>query len=59
MENETVLRFVVERDKERNPLNMVPVKMRDENMGAHGAAVELLTQLLAQRAKSGTAIENK
>ena len=58
MKGETVFRAVIERAEERNSLNMVPVKMGDENVGANGAAFEFTMELLAQRAEPGAAVED-
>ena len=58
MEGKTVFRVVVERAEERDALNVVPVKMRHENVGANRFAFGFALQLLPQRAKSGAAVED-
>ena len=58
MEGETVFRVVVERAEERDALDVVPVKMRDEDVGANRFAFGIALQLLSERAQSGAAVED-
>src|SRR6185312_5880074 len=58
MERKTAIRFVVEGPKERNTLNVVPMKVRNKNVRVHGVAVRLPLQMLSQRAKAGAAVKN-
>ncbi len=59
MEDEAVAGTVVKRTEKRYSLNMVPVKMRDENVGVDGMTFELALQLVSQRSESSPAIEYK
>src|SRR6185312_3925210 len=61
MEVERVAVILVKRAEERNSLNMVPMEMRDENVRLYGCLgrVRELGEMLAENAKSGTAVENK
>jgi hypothetical protein len=59
VERETVFRVVVERAEERDALDMVPVKMRDEDVGADRFAIRVALQLLSERAQSGAAVEDE
>ena len=58
VERETVFRVVVERAEERDALDVVPVKMRDEDVGANRFALRVALQLLPERAQSGAAVED-
>ena len=58
MEGETVFRIVVERAEERDALDVVPVKVRNENVGANGFAFGFALELLSEAAQSGAAIED-
>src|SRR5580704_963621 len=58
MKMKTVLGVVIERTKKRNPLNVVPMKVGEENVGRNRTAVELMAQRLSQHPKSGAATED-
>src|ERR1700682_5483863 len=45
--------------KKRDALNVVPVIMRDENMGVNPAVAMELRQAVAQHAQTGAAIEDE
>src|SRR4029077_16433375 len=42
-----------------NALDMVPVKMRDQNVGSNSLAAQRLRQLVAKHAQAGAAIEDE
>src|SRR5262249_16310031 len=48
----------IERLEKRNALDVVPVKVRKENVRAERIAVHLLMQLVAQVAEAGAAVED-
>src|SRR6185295_1435563 len=50
---------IVQRPKKRNPLDVVQMKMAEEDMTLDGIAVELVLQLLSQEANAGSAIKNE
>src|SRR6266481_5261372 len=58
MEEEIVFWIVVQRQKEWDALNVVPVKMRDENVGDHRFPARPFAQLLAKIAEAGSTVEN-
>src|SRR5580692_2665804 len=58
MKLEAVFRVIVERTKERNSLNVVPMKMGDENMSRNRLAIELVAHGLSKDAKAGAAVED-
>ena len=58
MKDERALAVVIERLKEREALDVVPVKVRKKNVRVDWVAVPFLGKLLAQVAESGAAIEN-
>ena len=58
VEGEAVFRVVVERAEERDALNVVPVKMRNEDVGADRFAPGVALQLLPKRTQSGAAVED-
>ena len=49
---------LIQRAEERESLDMVPVKVGDEDVRENFAAYELLAELLAESAESGPAIED-
>src|SRR5437762_10706769 len=51
--------WIVERTKERNPLNVVEVEMAEENVRADRLVAELLLQLTSEQANACAAIENE
>src|SRR5437667_3836900 len=59
VKEKTIFRPVIKRAKEWNALDVIPVKMRNEDVSGNRAAVEFVTELLAQGTKSRTAVENK
>jgi hypothetical protein len=58
MKLETVLAIVVKRTKERQPLYVIPMEVRNENMSGNWTPVELVSQRLSQNPKAGTTIED-
>src|SRR5438477_2544438 len=58
MKEEVVLRFVVQRPKKRDALDVVPMEVRDKHMRRHRSSVELATKLVTEHAESGAAVEN-
>src|SRR5262249_9365072 len=58
MEEKLVTGVVVQRTEKRNPLNMVPMKMRDKDMCRNWLPVTLGTELSTEGAQAGTTIEN-
>jgi hypothetical protein len=50
---------VVQRTKEWNTLDVIEVKMAEEDMSANGLIPELLLQLLSKQPDSGTAVEDQ
>src|ERR1039458_4723718 len=58
LEEKAVLRIRIERTEERHALNMVPMKVRDEDVGGKRPVAEFALQLLAEHAESGTAVED-
>src|SRR5580693_4123185 len=58
MKLEAVLTVVVKRAEKRNSLNVVPMEMRNENVGRNGTPVELVAQGLSQHAEARATIEN-
>lgn len=45
--------------EERNALNMVPVVMRDQDMGVNGTAAAFLGEVIAEHAQTGAAVEDE
>src|ERR1700741_5407291 len=58
VENELVLAVLVQGTKERNSLDVIPMKMGNEDVGRDRPSVRLAFQLLPQCAKPGAAIKN-
>jgi hypothetical protein len=58
MKMEVAFAVAIEWSEKGDALNVVPVKMREENMRGHGVAVGLLHQRLSQIAESGAAIKH-
>lgn len=58
MKDEPVFRFLVQGAEKRKALDVVPVKMRDENMSVDGAGTEFMAQAHAEGAETSSAIEN-
>src|ERR1700740_2943000 len=58
MEGKLVLHIFVERVKKRNSLNVVPVKVRNEDVGRDWLAVGFALQLLPQGAEAGPAVKD-
>src|SRR5438270_13925489 len=58
MKDELALGAVVERTKKRHALNVVPMKMGDENMRGKRPLGEFALQFMSQYAKAGAAIED-
>src|SRR5438270_14072497 len=50
--------IVIQRAKERDALNVVPMEVRNEDVSRKRALGELAFQLVAQDAKAGAAVEN-
>src|SRR5437867_7424690 len=50
---------IVKRAKKGNALDMVEMKMAEENVSVDRPAAELLLKLVSEKAESGPAIENK
>src|SRR6266568_5557039 len=59
MEVKTILRAVIKRSEEGDPLDVVPMKMRNEDVSRDGMRAELAPQLLAQGAKPGATVEDE
>jgi len=53
----TVFPVVVKRTEEWNALNVIPMEMRDENMGGNRGAIEFVAKRLPQNPKAGAAIK--
>jgi hypothetical protein len=49
---------VIQGAKKRDTLNVVPMKVGDENVSRYGAVAEFAFQLMAQDTKAGAAIED-
>src|SRR5438270_3383215 len=58
MKDELALGAVVERTKKRHALNVVPMKMGNENMRGKRPLGEFALQFMSQYAKAGAAIED-
>src|ERR1700751_157816 len=58
VEDEAVLCVFVKWTKERNSLDVIPVKVRDEDVCRDGFAVRIALELLAERAESCSTIKN-
>src|SRR5438270_1231648 len=58
MKNEFAVRAVVERTKEGHALDVIPMKVRDENMRGERLLGEFLFKCMAQHAESSAAIED-
>ncbi len=58
LERKTILRIGIKRTEKRHALNVVPMKMGDEDVGGKGAVSEFTLQLLAEYAETGAAIED-
>src|SRR5580700_7679136 len=58
VKEELTLGAFVERAEERHALNVVPVKVGDEDVGREGLLAELALQFVAEAAKAGATIEN-
>src|SRR5581483_3849612 len=58
MKNELVRGVLIQRSEERDALDMVPVKMRNKNVGSKRLAVGPVMQSMAQSAKPRAAVEN-
>src|SRR5271166_3336891 len=58
MKLKAVVPMVVERSKKRQPLNVVPVEVRNEDMSGNRLAVELAAEGLSQNAETGAAVED-
>jgi hypothetical protein len=54
-----VVAGVVQRTKEWNALDVIEVKVAEEDMSANGLIAEFLLQLLSKQPDSGAAIENQ
>src|SRR5579872_5176117 len=59
MKNEAAAGVVVERLKERDPLDVVPVEVGNKDMRLGFFVAKLCAQALAQRAQAGTTVENQ
>src|SRR5437868_12644382 len=57
VKEEVILRRIIERSEERYTLEVVPVEVRDEDVRVKGFSGELLAELLAEVAESGSAIQ--
>jgi len=58
MEDEAAVAVVIERAEERDALDVVPVKMRNENVSGYRLVLEFRIELATEGAESGAAIEN-
>src|ERR1700693_1676551 len=58
MEDELAVGTVVERAEKRHALDVVPVEMRNEDMGGEWPVAELTFQFVTQHAKAGAAVED-
>src|ERR1700683_1688046 len=58
LKEKTVLRVGIQRTEERHPLNVIPMKVRDEDVGGKWLVAEFSLQLLAEHAESGAAVED-
>ena len=58
VKGEAILGIFIERAEEGDALDVVPVKVRNEDVGRDGLAVGLAFQLLAEATEAGTAVEN-
>src|SRR3954447_1263051 len=58
MEEEVIVRAGVERSEKRNALDVVPMKMRKENVRMDGPVLVFLDQLLSQVSEPGAAVED-
>ncbi len=58
LKEKTILRVRIQRAEERHALNVIPMKVRNENVGGKWLLAEFALQLLSEHAESGTAIEN-
>ncbi len=58
LEEEAALRIHIQRAEEGHALNMVPMKVRDEDVGGKGAVAEFALQLLSEDAESGAAVKD-
>jgi len=58
LKQKPVLRIGIQRPEERHALNVVPMKMRNENVRGKRTVAEFALQLPAEHAKAGAAIED-
>src|SRR5208337_1905944 len=58
LEEEAALRICIQRAEEWHALNMVPMKVRNEDVRGKGAVAELALQLLTEHAESGAAVKD-
>jgi hypothetical protein len=58
VKGETVFRIVVERSEEGNALNVVPVKVRNEDVGPDRLVRGVALELLPERTQSGATVED-
>ena len=58
MKLKTVLPVVVQGTEERNSLNVVPMKMGDENVGGNRTAIELAAEGMSQHAEARATVED-
>src|ERR1700746_3457298 len=58
MKGELILGRIVQRPEKGDALNMIPVKVRNEDVGGKGAVSELTLELIAEDAKPGSAVKD-
>ena len=58
MKNEQILRVVVHGSEKWDAMNVVPMKVGNENVGEQRAAIRFMQQLVPQRAQACATIEN-
>ena len=59
VEHEPVCGVVIKRPKKWDALDVIPMEVRNKNVRSDGAIFEFAMQLLSQRAKTSTAIEDE
>src|SRR5205085_8986019 len=58
MKNKQILWVVIHGSEKRDALNVVPVKVGNENVGEQRAAIRFMQKLLSQGTQAGATIEN-
>src|SRR5579863_8437751 len=57
MKVKAIFPVVVKRTEERNALNVIPMKMGDENVGGNRGSIEFVAQRLPQNPEAGATIK--